>query len=253
MKKLLIASLSLTLLACSTSKNKNQVPDSHTSQTSIDVDGIYRGTIPCADCEGIKTTITLQANNQYTLETEYLKQTDENTLFKSKGKYEWVKEGSVIALIDQNEKSYFKVGENTLTQLSQDLSPVQGETARFYLMTKDNYTIFDKKWEFVELMGQKVDIPSTMKKEAYLELSNKDNRYHTTIGCNNISGAVKVYGFNYIQFDDGISTMMACPQMDLESKLIDVLKTADSFQIHGDELLLIKGRMAPLARLKMVK
>jgi uncharacterized lipoprotein NlpE involved in copper resistance len=35
--------------------------------------GIYRGTLPCADCAGIETTLALRPNGSFTLDMNYLK------------------------------------------------------------------------------------------------------------------------------------------------------------------------------------
>ena len=46
--------------------------DGHNAQNSLDWAGTYEGTLPCADCPGIKTTITLKDDNTYTISEEYL-------------------------------------------------------------------------------------------------------------------------------------------------------------------------------------
>ena len=33
--------------------------DQHNSRNSLDWNGVYKGVLPCADCEGIETVITL--------------------------------------------------------------------------------------------------------------------------------------------------------------------------------------------------
>ena len=42
------------------------------SQNSLDWEGTYRGILPCADCEGIETKITLSANGTYEYKASYL-------------------------------------------------------------------------------------------------------------------------------------------------------------------------------------
>ena len=50
--------IGLSLLAWYASGRAGTMPDS--SATSLDWEGVYRGVVPCADCEGIVTTITLR-------------------------------------------------------------------------------------------------------------------------------------------------------------------------------------------------
>ena len=46
--------------------------DSHTSQQSLDWAGAYEGVLPCADCPGIRTRLTLTPGGGYELSTQYL-------------------------------------------------------------------------------------------------------------------------------------------------------------------------------------
>ncbi|MNV96172.1 META domain protein [compost metagenome] len=56
-----------------------------------------------------------------------------------------------------------------------------------------------------------------------------------------------------IKFSQGMSTMMACENMEIEHGLNKALITADNYTISGDNLSLNKARMAPLARFKAIK
>ncbi|GGD94473.1 copper resistance protein NlpE [Planktosalinus lacus] len=42
-----------------------QAPDISTSENSLDWHGTYQGILPCADCEGIQTEVTLHDNNTH--------------------------------------------------------------------------------------------------------------------------------------------------------------------------------------------
>jgi uncharacterized lipoprotein NlpE involved in copper resistance len=59
---LAIIAAAVSLSACFsnvTAPAASQPPDMHTSQTSLDWDGSYAGVVPCADCAGIETFITI--------------------------------------------------------------------------------------------------------------------------------------------------------------------------------------------------
>lgn len=256
MKKLIsklglgVALSAVLLTSCSTVKVSDSAkPDMHTSQNALSWDGIYRGYLPCASCEGIKTTIYLMRDNTYKLVSEY--QGEKSGSFESKGKFSWDKTGTIISLNDGDQKNQYKVGENTLTMLDQKGNAITGDLARNYILTKGNYSILNKKWRLTELMGKKITSNETMGKEAFLMLDDKENRYSASVGCNTISAGFELGSFNRLQLKDGISTMMACQNNDLEIQFKDVLKRADSFQVVGDELQLFKGRMAPLAKFKI--
>ena len=76
----------------------------------------YEGTIPCADCEGIKMELLLENNpknkeNEYELTETYLGTKDGNRIFTNRGIYEisyGVEENSsamVITLFNENNQS----------------------------------------------------------------------------------------------------------------------------------------------------
>jgi len=109
--------------------------DMHNAQNSLDVVGIYKGVMPCADCEGISTEIELKSDSTYTLKTKYLGKGDGNTT-EEKGSFTWL-DGSKIELQNIKDASgkYF-VGENTLTQLDMNGDKVTGALAEHYVLSK---------------------------------------------------------------------------------------------------------------------
>lgn len=46
----------------------------HNSKNPLDWNGTYRGILPCADCEGIKTEVTLHKDRTYEIARKYLGQ-----------------------------------------------------------------------------------------------------------------------------------------------------------------------------------
>ena len=243
----------LTTVSCTTTQQvtkETKVTNIHNSQNSLSYDGIYRGVLPCADCDGIKTTVYIMNDNTFKMVSESMEK--ESSVFEAKGTFTWDDTKKIILLKEENGTIHqFKVAEGHIVMLDQEGNLITSPLQKNYILTKDNYSILNKKWRLMELMGQKITSKDTMDKEAYLLFNDKENRYAASVGCNTISGAFTVESYNRLQLQDGISTMMACENNDLEIKLKQALKTADSFQIHGDELILIKGRMAPLAKFKI--
>ncbi|KGE13930.1 META domain-containing protein [Sphingobacterium deserti] len=96
------------------------------------------------------------------------------------------------------------------------------------------------RWKLVELDGKSV--PETVNgKMPYLELSMEENRYSATGGCNGIGGEYKLSKNNGIKFTRGMSTMMACENMDVEKGLGGVFEQADRYQQDENGLTLNKG------------
>src|SRR5690554_3245370 len=53
-------------------ENDILVDSEHSAQNSLDWSGTYEGVLPCADCEGIKTTIVLNQDGTFTHTAEYI-------------------------------------------------------------------------------------------------------------------------------------------------------------------------------------
>jgi heat shock protein HslJ len=91
-----------------------------------------------------------------------------------------------------------------------------------------------------------------MTKEPHMILKAADFRVSANGGCNQMNGSFTLKPMNRIRFSQMISTMMACPNMEIERQLSEVLQQADSYILQGDKLQLIKARMAPLAKFDAV-
>ncbi len=112
------------------------LPDAvHTSQNSLDYAGTYTGVFPCADCPGIKTEITLNADSSFTKKMTYLEQKD-GGIFKVQGTYSWDASGQRITLEGIDAPNHYFVGENTLTQLDREGKKVEGDMANRYVLKK---------------------------------------------------------------------------------------------------------------------
>ncbi len=105
-----------------------------TAKNSLDVIGKYKGVLPCADCEGIETTIELKADSTYNREMKYLGKKD--NLFTASGKWTWVSE-FVISLgsIKEGPNRYF-VAEGKLLQLDMSGKKISGPLAEKYELKK---------------------------------------------------------------------------------------------------------------------
>lgn len=140
--KWLIAATILCITSCndtnsnsSTSSNIDTITkvDDHDSENSLDWAGTYEGTLPCADCPGIKTTIVLDYDNNYKYKAEYL---ERNTTVTDSGKVMWLVNGSVIHLKTKDLDVKYKVGENVLIQLDGDGNIIEGEIGELFRLKK---------------------------------------------------------------------------------------------------------------------
>ncbi len=155
MKKHILLLTATTLLAlggCSNSSDKadegeSQIqrqqtsnpapsPDGANTMNSVDWAGSYTGTLPCADCEGIETTLILKNDRTFSLETKYLGK-DDQPVQKLVGAFKWDDSGSIITLEEvENQPGKFKVGENKVWHLDTEGNEITGELADKYVLTK---------------------------------------------------------------------------------------------------------------------
>jgi copper homeostasis protein (lipoprotein) len=234
------------------------MPDN--SATSLDWKGTYKGIIPCADCEGIETSLTLNEDMTYLIETKYLGKDEQ--IFQQKGTFAWNKEGNTILLNDNKggPNQYF-VGENMLIQLDNEGKRIAGDLAMKYVLNKDNNsnrdtatpTISETYWKLTELMGQPIEKLADQQQDTYIMLKTEGNRVQGFAGCNNIIGSYEVKEDNRITFSQMATTQKACVNMETESAFLKVLEMVDNYNINGTVLMLNKARMAPLAKFEAVQ
>ncbi|ASK32167.1 hypothetical protein CEY12_19645 [Chryseobacterium sp. T16E-39] len=111
----------------------DSVADGHNSQISLDWSGTYEAVLPCADCPGIKTSLTLNKDNTFMITEEYI---DRKSINEDKGTFQWDKAGSIITLKGKLANYKYKVGENHLNQLDLEGKEITGPNKDFYIFKK---------------------------------------------------------------------------------------------------------------------
>ena len=129
-----IVCLLLILLVAMPFTKEEIVDAAHNSRNSLDWDGVYTGILPCADCEGIKVTLTLNSDETY--EKSYLYLGKSETPFVFLGTFQWNDARSQITLPRDEFPITYKVGEGKLFQLDIHGNPITGDFADMYILTK---------------------------------------------------------------------------------------------------------------------
>jgi uncharacterized lipoprotein NlpE involved in copper resistance len=106
-----------------------------TASTALDWNGVYKGTLPCADCQGIETMLTLNPDKTYSLQRTYVGRGDGKPV-ESKGRFDWVN-GNVIKLNDPSgAPQLVMISENKVLMLDQSGQKVTGNLADKYILVK---------------------------------------------------------------------------------------------------------------------
>ncbi|HLT34444.1 MAG TPA: copper resistance protein NlpE N-terminal domain-containing protein [Aquaticitalea sp.] len=242
------------LFSCNNSKKNDPIlstPESglmgHNSMNSLDWAGTYEGTLPCADCKGIKTVISINQDNTYVAKDIYQGKND--SLFETKGTFKWDETGQKINFSDASRHSYF-VGENTLTHLDKDGNKITGDLAQRYILTKVNDELVGKKWHLVSFKGEEIQLEEAKAERPYLEFAD-DFTVTGYTGCNNLRGGYSLDDAQKIRFTQLISTKKFCPEMETENEFLVTLNNAAYYSFKEHALLMFDDEHTKMAEFKV--
>ncbi len=230
---------------------ENASLDGHNSRNSLDWAGTYSGVLPCADCPGIDTVVTLHSDGTYERSMLYI---DEAFIpQKANGTFTWNDVGNKIELNTEGDETVkYHVGENQLFHLDGDGQRITGSLAAHYVLHKHQHdmAIEGKRWKLIELRGRPVET----ERDAVLMLQAEGSVASGNSSCNSFSGNYAIKNGQRISFGQNIAaTKMACPDMSTELAFLEVLRAVDNYSLSDDgELSLNRARMAPLARFEVV-
>ena len=250
--RLFIPAILILLFGCGGTGGNLVADAAHNSRNALDWTGTYSGTLPCADCEGIRTKISLRADGTFDRERLYLGKS--NMPISDSGQFSWNDAGSVVTLaVSEDTSQMYQVGENQLFHLDHDGNRITGDLAAHYVLKQSvqDPRVEDRKWLLIEVMGQTYE-PSDDGREAFLLLDSEQGRANGNSSCNNFFGGYVIHAGQRIRFAGNMgATMMACPDMSTEQSFMKALRQADNYSVAGGELSLNKARMAPLLRFRL--
>ncbi|MCD8166128.1 MAG: META domain-containing protein, partial [Bacteroides sp.] len=92
-------------------------------------------------------------------------------------------------------------------------------------------------WNIVTVRGKSVS--SSMETKPFIEFNVADKRIHGNAGCNVINGGYNQDGgqSNSLRFTQVVSTMMACPELDLERQVLDALNEVTYYEFFPSGML----------------
>lgn len=112
-----------------------QVIDMSNAKNSINYLGTYKGVVPCADCEGIETVITLNPDESYNIKETYLGKSANS--FEDVGSFDWMEDGNRLRLEDTDSNiRFFTVSERKLVMLDRDGNPIESVNDKNYELIK---------------------------------------------------------------------------------------------------------------------
>ena len=112
------------LFGCNHSEVKTLKPTQAAELTPMQQS--WRGVIPCADCEGIETSLFLEKDGTWVMNERYQGVREEPSSFASYGT--WARTADKLVLTDsQGEKSYYRAKGEALEMLDREGNPVESQ------------------------------------------------------------------------------------------------------------------------------
>ena len=106
---------------------------------SLDFHGVFYGFLPCKNCNGIKTTLSLKQKNNYLLVTQPAKESSRETY--EKGKYDWNEVTHTVVLTPRDEskpRQYQIKDEGTLVLMNSDGTPMPEKQSDSYTLRRSD-------------------------------------------------------------------------------------------------------------------
>jgi uncharacterized lipoprotein NlpE involved in copper resistance len=111
-------------------------PRSIVSETTpSNFSGVYRGTLPCADCEGIETELTLSTDKTYSIARKYLGKGDDNSVLTN-GRWEWMSNNAMKLNDPAGPPTLIYVMDGKVLMLDRSGNRINGSLADKYYLYK---------------------------------------------------------------------------------------------------------------------
>ena len=121
----------ISITACQKDKPKKELPKDHLSEEFL---AEFQGTLPCQDCEGIKTRVALQPERRFEIKMKYIGKSD--SIYQYKGQYYYDESDQLLMINMDDEMQYFEVNPEYLKKLNENAKPIQSDNEEKYLLIR---------------------------------------------------------------------------------------------------------------------
>jgi heat shock protein HslJ len=229
-----------------------------TSPAPLSLPATFIGTLPCADCPGIRYQLNLNADHTFSSRMTY---EERNTSFDDSGRWQLSDDGKKVLLQGKSKttqqlalhvvetlRPLDSAGNEIPSRFSYDLVRAHGFAALEDTRTSAP-SLENTHWNLVTLSDRPVSAGS-LQKEAYIVLDSEKHRVSGSGGCNQLTGTFELKG-NQLKFGQMAGTRMACPEgMDTEQAFLTSLGQVTTWKITGQSLELFDSDGKVLAQFK---
>ncbi|MCI7453003.1 MAG: copper resistance protein NlpE [Prevotella sp.] len=119
--------------------SEDSISVADTTAATLDISavaGSYEGTLPAADCPGLKTVITLNADSTYQMQQDAIDRKDGHD--EASGIFE-INDGNILVLVrpSSGDRTYIKVKDADSIVMTDSVgNEPEGEMAKLYVLTR---------------------------------------------------------------------------------------------------------------------
>jgi copper homeostasis protein (lipoprotein) len=238
---LLTATIALTTTTYCSKKTTGKVTStSESEQLHGDMTGIYSGLLPCADCPGIETTLTINPDNTYKIAQVYTEK--DSVPFISSGLIKKGEKENIWVFKSRYNETFYQFEDSVLIMLNQ--KEIDGLLEQHYILKKKESArkehimaqLTDKKWVLSELPG--IDFAfNTESRKPHIIFDSEKNRINGFAGCNSFFGEYQIKDDGAVRFENIASTKMYCSEtMKIENAFLQALHNCGKLSVENSIL-----------------
>ena len=220
----------------------------------------FVGTLPCADCPGIRYQVDLLPDHTFVSRMTYQKR---NNRFDERGHWQLAADGRTLVLQGaRGAKEQFALhdgdtlrkldveGREIESKLNYDLKRAPTfEPLESQAQDVTNVSLENTYWKLISLGTEPVPVVSEQREHHFI-LKSENRRVSGSGGCNRLTGSYKLNG-NQLKFGQMAGTMMACADlMDTEKAFLQALGQVITWKITNQDLELFDAEGKLVARLE---
>lgn len=221
------------------------------SKADFNLSGTYFGTLPCVDCKGIQTQLTILPDSSY--EYKIRKLTHSTSPIKTTtGKVQIKDEKFTISGVkgDTIDHTYL-VKPDFFVKLSNSGQPFDPSQTHFYTLFKEGGNeLKDRFWRLIEVDGKDYsDLRArTGNFNAHLFVKSADQRVYGNGGCNSFTGHFLLEENNLFRMERFAHTNINCDYQYIEDPMMRALKATIYYSVKDGRLTLLDLKKRPIAR-----
>lgn len=138
------------------------------------------------------------------------------------------------------------------SQVMADASSIKYTLVKELEKNQDQRLRLHDIWALQFMQGLEGEITKSFEKQPVLELHLTEMRFAGNDGCNQIMGTIHAKNSQSIKLGPGMSTMMACPNMENNRMYTSLLESVKTYKLEGLMLSLIDENNKVVLKYKKV-